>query len=29
MIGDSLQTDIKGANNAGWHTILVRTGVDK
>lgn len=27
MIGDNPQTDIQGANLAGWKTILVKTGV--
>jgi len=27
MVGDNIESDIKGANAAGWRTILVRTGV--
>ncbi len=27
MIGDNPQSDIKGGNNAGWITILVKTGI--
>ena len=27
MIGDNEATDIKGAHNAGWESILVKTGV--
>lgn len=29
MIGDTLLTDIKGANENGIHSILVRTGMFK
>ena len=29
MIGDNPKSDIRGANNAGWKSILVRTGVFK
>lgn len=29
MIGDNPHTDIKGAKQLGWQTILVRTGVYK
>jgi len=29
MIGDSPNTDIKGANNVGWDSILVRSGIYK
>lgn len=27
MIGDNPKSDIKGANDAGWISILVRSGV--
>jgi ribonucleotide monophosphatase NagD (HAD superfamily) len=27
MIGDNPPVDIKGANDSGWQSILVRTGV--
>ena len=27
MIGDTPESDIQGANNAGWISILVRTGI--
>ncbi|KAJ3568445.1 hypothetical protein NP233_g5708 [Leucocoprinus birnbaumii] len=27
MIGDNPESDIAGANGAGWHSVLVRTGV--
>ncbi len=27
MIGDNPLTDVRGANSAGWESILVRTGV--
>jgi ribonucleotide monophosphatase NagD (HAD superfamily) len=27
MIGDNPSVDIKGANNFGWNSILVRTGM--
>lgn len=27
FIGDNPKTDIKGANDAGWISIMVRTGV--
>ena len=27
MIGDTPESDIQGANNAGWVSILVRTGI--
>ncbi len=27
MIGDSLESDIKGPKKVGWDTILVKTGV--
>jgi ribonucleotide monophosphatase NagD (HAD superfamily) len=29
MIGDNLDTDIKGAYNYGWKSVLVRTGVSQ
>lgn len=29
MIGDNEETDIKGAKNFGWESILVLTGVTK
>lgn len=29
MIGDNPASDIQGATLAGWHSILVRTGVFK
>ncbi|KRX08521.1 HAD-like domain [Pseudocohnilembus persalinus] len=29
MIGDSIYTDINGANQFGWETILIRTGLHK
>ena len=29
MIGDNPKSDIKGGNNAGWITILVKTGIFK
>lgn len=29
MIGDNPKSDIRGANSAGWSSILVRTGVFK
>lgn len=29
MIGDNPQSDIKGANDAGWTSLLTRTGVFK
>lgn len=29
MIGDNPSSDIQGANNAGWNSILVRTGLFK
>ena len=27
MIGDNPKSDIKGGNDAGWITILVKTGI--
>ncbi|KAK9477103.1 HAD-like domain-containing protein [Lipomyces japonicus] len=27
MVGDNPESDIRGANNFGWHSILVRSGV--
>lgn len=27
MVGDNPRSDIKGGNDYGWNTILVRTGV--
>ncbi len=27
MIGDNPKSDIRGANEAGWHSILLRTGM--
>lgn len=29
MIGDNPKSDIRGANNIGWISILVRTGIFK
>lgn len=29
MIGDNEETDIKGAKNYGWESILVLSGVSK
>lgn len=29
MVGDNEDTDIKGAHNYGWESILVLTGVTK
>jgi ribonucleotide monophosphatase NagD (HAD superfamily) len=29
MIGDNIDTDIEGAYNYGWKSVLVTTGVSK
>jgi ribonucleotide monophosphatase NagD (HAD superfamily) len=29
MVGDNPRADIKGANTAGWYSLLTKTGIHK